>query len=712
MQKLNSLKQLNPKQKEATMQTKGPVLVIAGAGSGKTKVLTHRVAYIVEQNLATPNEILTVTFTNKAANELKNRINDLLNNNLKLTWTGTFHSICAKILRIEGHLINLDTNYTIFDPDDQAKLMNEVLKELHREDESKNRKLYLNMISKAKRYLVTPQNFTRNFPEFYTKNFEQIYALYQKKLEEQQAVDFDDLIMKTIALLTKNKDIQEKYSQKFKYILIDEFQDTNYSQYTLIKNLLNTEQNLFVVGDDAQSIYKWRGADLTNILNFKKDFPEAKIIKLEQNYRSTKIILDATNQIIKNNVKQMNKNLWTENETGELIKIFVAENEYKEAEYIAKKILDENIKDCAILYRTNAQSRVFEETFLTYNIPYKLIGAIRFYQRKEIKDIIAYLRLLVNSQDNVSFKRIINLPKRGIGITTVNKLVNIAQEKNISLLNTIHEKFLDDSNFSINTKQKLLDFKELIQTLKTNLASFDLIEFLEYLLKETKLLDQYKEKTNENINKIENIKEFISIATKYKDKDAKESLKLFLEEISLLEEGSQEKTRKEQDKNIILMTIHASKGLEFDTVFVAGLEQNLFPHSRSFSDPEEMEEERRLAYVAFTRARQKLILTYSKQRTLFGTYQSTTPSQFIKELPDNLLEYENQDLDLFGFEEITEDTTYNSLPQIRVGEKVKSPFFGIGTVLEITEDAIKVRFIEHGIKELAPEYARLEKLSF
>ncbi len=709
---MDILNNLNTEQQEAVKSINGPVLVIAGAGSGKTKVLTHRVAYIIKKQLAYPNEILTVTFTNKASKELKERIGYLTQNNLSLQWTGTFHSICAKILRIDGSYINIDPNYTIYDPDDQTKLMKEVLEDLNKKDEIKKIKLFLNMISKAKRELVPPKLFNTYYKTSYSDNFSIIYQTYQKKLEQAQALDFDDLISKTIKLLKENAEIQNKYQSKFKYILIDEFQDTNYSQYELVKLLLNPNKNLFVVGDDAQSIYKWRGADISNILNFKKDFPNAIIIKLEQNYRSTKIILEATNAIIRNNPNQMKKKLWTANENGDLIKIYQAENEYREAEFIAKKIKNSNFKTCAILYRTNAQSRIFEEVFLTYNLPYKLIGAVHFYQRKEIKDILAYLRLITNFNDDISLKRIINVPKRGIGKTTIEKLIIISKKYNLSLFQTIDkvETFNNDL-LSEKTKRKLIQFIDLIKTLKENLDHFNLIDYLEYMLKSTAILEQYKDKTEENLNRIENIKEFLSIATKYKNQKAHKALQLFLEEVSLLEEGLKQKNNQNTNQENFLMTIHASKGLEFDVVFVAGLEQNLFPHSRSFLNPDEMEEERRLAYVAFTRAKKNLFLTYSKYRTIYGTTQKTIKSQFIDELPEDLIQYENE-LESVGFEEVKEDIKQEGKPQINIniktGDMVKSPYFGIGEIIEIGPDSVKVRFLEYGIKELALEYARLE----
>lgn len=714
------LSQLNDKQQQAVAATEGPVLVLAGAGSGKTRVLTHRIAYIIEQDLARPEEILAVTFTNKAANEIKDRISKLLDNKSAghIPWAGTFHSICAKILRKAGFYIGIDPSFTIYDPNDQQRLVKDILKDLDIDIKKFSPKTVLSAISSAKNELVTPSGYQSFAQGFFQQTIAMIYPEYQKRLENNQALDFDDLIMRTILLFKDVPQALDKYQTLFKYILVDEYQDTNYAQYTLTKMLSFKHKNIFVVGDDAQSIYKWRGADIRNILNFENDYEDTKVIKLEQNYRSTKTILEASNQIIAQNPNQKQKKLWTENADGKLINIYQARNERSEAKFVAEKIieLDGNCEDIAVLYRTNAQSRVMEEMLINYNIPYRLVGNVKFYDRKEIKDVLAYLRIIVNPKDNISFTRIINTPKRGIGGQTVDKLKLISNTLGKSLLESLNN--TNDpifNNYLPGTTIKKLDqFHSLINKFIVAQEKFDLLDFLKFVLEESKLLDEYQDNTEESLSRIENIKEFINIAAKYKGEPAKESLETFLEEISLLEEQSREADNDPDSQKVTLMTIHSAKGLEFKYVFVMGLEENLFPHSRSYLDPEEMEEERRLAYVAFTRAKEELILTFASNRFIFGTQQDTIISRFVEELPQELVEYADEtDIDTSlgsGWKEVSRDEgSFDDFIDLNKGDRVKSEYFGIGEVLSVDEDIIKVKFAS-GIKELATEYARLEKI--
>ncbi|MBD3279990.1 AAA family ATPase [Candidatus Dojkabacteria bacterium] len=714
------LDQLNEKQQEAVTTTDGPVLVLAGAGSGKTKVLTHRIAYILQQNLAQPNEILAVTFTNKAAGEIKDRIRALLGlaSGNPLPWAGTFHSICARILRIDGENIGVPRSFVIYDPTDQQKIIKDILKELNLSTKDFSPKGILSVISSAKNELLSPKEFAPHAHGPFQQTAAQVYPLYQKALEKANAVDFDDLIGKAIELL-KVPEFKEKYQRLFKYILVDEYQDTNYAQYLLIKILGEKHKNVFVVGDDAQSIYKWRGADIRNILNFEKDYKDSKAIKLEQNYRSTKVILNATNQIIKKNAEQKPKKLWTENQEGDPIKVYESYDEKDEAKFLAETIRSAGIPldRIAVLYRTNAQSRQIEEAMINYNIPYRLVGNIKFYDRKEIKDIIAYLRVLANENDDVNLERIVNFPKRGIGKTTVETLKYLASRNDNSILGILNNEETLTQNFNSGHVKRLRNFAKLIEDLRNRLSETNLIDLIKNLLEKTKILDEYNNETEEGMTRIENIKEFLTFASKYKDSIASEVMTEFLEEISLLQDYSKDRAG-ESAEAVSLMTIHSAKGLEFDLVFVTGLEENLFPHSRSYVDPAELEEERRLAYVAFTRAKEKLYLTYAQNRRFMGSLNATIVSRFINELPQELVEFLSggdsvfelgSDWEEFDKNEQNQGTTESF--KLRSGDRVKNQYFGIGTVLEIDSDIIKIQFQKAGVKELASEYARLEKIN-
>ncbi len=722
MQNTNSQTQLNEKQLEAVTTTQGPVLVIAGAGSGKTKVLTQRIAYIISSGLARPEEILAVTFTNKAATEIKNRIAKELSSGQNagivtsktLFWAGTFHAICAKILRIDGYHIGIDSSYTIYDPTDQKSIIREILKRLDVDIKKFPPKAVLNTISSAKNELITSDGYKMYATGLFQEMISKIYPEYQKTLESNQALDFDDLIMKTIILFQQTPEVLEKYQELFKYILIDEYQDTNYAQYTFAKLLASKRKNIFVVGDDAQSIYKWRGADIKNILNFENDYDEVKTIKLEQNYRSTKTILEASNKVISYNKGQKKKKLWTDNDNGDLISVYEAPDDRSEAVNIAqmiKKLSD--INDIAILYRTNAQSRILEEAMISHQIPYKIVGNVRFYDRKEIKDILAYIRLIANPKDNVSLKRIINTPRRGIGNILLTNLTAYSSQQGLSIFEALEAKDIDSLRLFLSASQlkKIEGFTNLILSLRANLKTMDLVDFLKGVLERSNLLEEYNDKSEESLSKIENIKEFVNISVKYKGEIASDVIESFLEDISLLEEQAKEADKDTSTNKATLMTIHAAKGLEFDYVFVCGLEENIFPHSRSYADPDELEEERRLAYVAFTRAKKKLYLSYASRRSYMGSYQDMLRSRFIDEIPEGLIEYIEDCKPVsssFGYiQEEEETSSYYDTLDICQGSRVRSEYFGIGEVIYIDDEIIRIKFAS-GIKELAKEYARLE----
>ncbi|OGN01259.1 MAG: hypothetical protein A3I26_02580 [Candidatus Yanofskybacteria bacterium RIFCSPLOWO2_02_FULL_43_10] len=631
---------LNEKQIEAVKAIDGPVLVISGPGSGKTRCLTHRVAYLISQGIR-PDNILAITFTNKAANEMKERTGKLLKQKEKFGQPiiGTFHSVCLRILRREIPLLGYKSSFSIFDSNDQLSLVKRVMTGLEIDSKKYNPHLILNKISKLKTDLIFPENY--NPTEFFTKIVSRVYSNYQAELKKMNGLDFNDLIILTVKIFKQNPDILEKYQNYWKYILVDEYQDTSHDQYTLVKLLSAKNRNIFAIGDDAQSIYAFRDADIRNILNFQKDYPDAKIVFLEQNYRSTKNILAAAQNIISNNQTQVPKELWTENVKGEKIHIKETLNERAEAEFMVDKMdqLMESgykIKDFTILYRTHAQSRAIEEALITRGFPYQIVGGIRFYERKEIKDILAYLRFMVNPADLISFERIYNVPTRGIGETTFNKIVAINEKDLIQSIGTLAKEKGD-------TKQakSLAEFKKLLTDLSEKKDEKSLTSVIKYVVKRVgyedylKALVAKKELYDNTADKMENLKELLTVARKYDMLKGEEGIEKFLEEITLLQET--DKLKDSADK-ITLMTIHSSKGLEFPVVFIAGMEEGLFPHSRATLAPLELEEERRLCYVAITRAKDRLILTHAKYRTIFGTTQHNLPSRFINEMPQDVLQ--------------------------------------------------------------------------
>ena len=656
------LEGLNDKQYEAVTNTEGPCLVIAGAGSGKTKVLTHKIAYLIKEKDVKPWNILSITFTNKAANEMKERIVNLVGDVATDIWMGTFHSICVRILRRFIDRIGFDNSFIIFDTSDQKTLVKNCLKDLGIDDKLFNDRSVLSEISNAKNEMLTPESYAaRANGDFRKEKISTVYELYQKRLKENNAIDFDDIINYTIEILQDNEDIREYYCDKFKYILVDEYQDTNKAQFMLVKILASKYKNITVVGDNDQGIYSFRGADISNILNFEKDFPGTKIIKLEQNYRCTGNILKAANAVIKNNEVKYKKELWTQNEEGNLPKVYQADNEYDEASYIVEQI--EHLrreeyykyKDFAVLYRMNTQSRAIEDILRRENIPYKIIGGLKFYERKEIKDLIAYLRLIQNHNDNLSLRRIINEPKRGIGKTSLDKIELISNDTGESMYEII--KRADE--FGLN--RVFLNSREFVNTIEELSAKKDELPISELIKQVLKKSGYTKALQNENTieaeNRIENLDEFLTVAIEFEEEEVENGLREFLEGITL---SSDIDELEESDDYVTLMTLHSAKGLEFPVVFLVGMEEGIFPGYKSISEPRELEEERRLCYVGITRAKEHLYLTCSKQRTIFGSTSYNQTSRFLKEIPEELLDgYEEAFGDTTNKERMLKDTDYS-----------------------------------------------------
>ena len=634
------LKGLNDKQYEAVVTTEGPCLVIAGAGSGKTKVLTHKIAYLIGEKQVKPWNILAITFTNKAANEMKERIENLVGDVAADIWMGTFHSICVRILRRFIDRIGFDSSFIIFDTSDQRTLVKTCIKSIGLDDKMFTDRSVLSEISNAKNEMLEPDQYTvRANGDFRKEKIALVYEMYQKRLKENNAIDFDDIINYTIKILMENPDILEYYSDKFKYVLVDEYQDTNKAQFTLVTLLASKNGNITVVGDNDQGIYSFRGADISNILNFERDFPGTKIIKLEQNYRCTGNILKAANAVIKNNEVTYKKELWTENEVGKLPTVYSASNEYDEGTYIAQQIehlrREEYYKysDFAILYRMNTQSRAIEEILRRESIPYKIIGGLKFYERKEIKDIISYLRLIQNPSDNLSLKRIINEPKRGIGKTSLDKIEELSNNTGVPM----YEIIKNAEQYGLN--RVFINSREFVNAIEELRAKKDDIKISD-LIKETLKKSGYtqaleNENTIETENRIENLDEFLTVAIEFEDESADNKLSDFLEGITL---SSDIDNMEETEETVTLMTLHSAKGLEFPVVFLVGMEEGIFPGYKSIGEPKELEEERRLCYVGITRAKEYLFLTCSKQRTIFGSTSCNQVSRFLREIPSDLLD--------------------------------------------------------------------------
>lgn len=638
---MNYLETLNPEQREAVLHTEGPLLILAGAGSGKTRVLTFRISYMIEEKGVNPWNILAITFTNKAAREMRDRVEQLIGST-KDMWIATFHAACARILRKDiERLDGYKKNFVIFDTKDQEAVVKECLKELNLNEKNFPFKTVSATISNAKNMLEDPARFMqKNMHDIRSRKMADIYTLYQKKLKKNNALDFDDILFKTVELLANNPDILAYYQNKFKYILIDEYQDTNYCQYRLVSMLAKQHHNLCVVGDDDQSIYSWRGADIGNILNFEKDFPDAKVVKLEQNYRSTQTILDAANAVIKNNFGRKSKKLWTENDIGGSILFYNALDEWGEADFISAEItrlqstFGKKLNEFAVLYRTNAQSRVIEEAFMAHGIPYRIIGGFKFYDRKEVKDVIGYLRLIQNPDEDISLKRVINTPKRGIGNSTLEAIENYARQNDESLFGALMEV---DSIAGV-SKKALNNIKEFVRLISSLMAAAVIkkpSEVLKELLDKSGYLDSLqKEGDEDSLSRAENIKELLSATLEFEAKNPEANLQLFLEQMALMSDIDNLETEADA---VVLMTLHSAKGLEFPVVFMSGMEEGVFPSQRSYFEERQMEEERRLMYVGITRARETLYLTAAFERTIFGSTTYNIVSQFIKEIPQDLI---------------------------------------------------------------------------
>ncbi|MBB6632506.1 DNA helicase PcrA [Cohnella thailandensis] len=647
----DAVRRLNPKQKEAAVTTEGPLLIMAGAGSGKTRVLTHRIAYIIAKRLAAPWSILAITFTNKAAREMQERVSKLVGPSGRDIWVSTFHSMCVRILRRDIERIGFTSNFSILDSSDQLSVIRTIMKEQNVDTKKFEPKAVQAMMSAAKNELVSPEQYESRIGDYFQTIVSKIYTQYQKRLMSNNSLDFDDLIMMTIKLFKEVPEVLDFYQNKFKYIHVDEYQDTNRAQYMLCRLLADKHHNICVVGDSDQSIYRWRGADITNILNFEKDYPEATSILLEQNYRSTSNILEAANQVIKNNMGRKAKNLWTDQDGGEKITVYQGDSEHEEGYFVAREIKrgrqnGKHYGDHAILYRTNAQSRVMEEILIKSEIPYQIVGGTKFYDRKEIKDILAYLRLISNPDDDISLNRIVNVPKRGLGDTTMAKVQEEATRRGISIYSLLSEGdgILGDGLFQVDiqgrAKTALSGFRYLIANLTAMVDYLSVTELTEKMLEMTEYrMELIRENTLESKARLENIEEFLSVTQEFEKRSDDKSLVAFLTDLALIADiDSMNDEEEDGGDAVVLMTMHSAKGLEFPVVFIIGMEEGVFPGSRAFLDNDEMEEERRLAYVGITRAEKKLYLTCARMRLLYGRTSNNLPSRFLQEIPDELKE--------------------------------------------------------------------------
>ncbi|WP_035045416.1 DNA helicase PcrA [Anoxybacillus flavithermus] len=710
---------LNEKQKEAVKTTEGPLLIMAGAGSGKTRVLTHRIAYLMAEKDVAPWNILAITFTNKAAREMKERVERIVGKQAEDIWISTFHSMCVRILRRDIDRIGIHANFSILDTTDQLSVLKHILKDRNIDPKKYDPRALLGTISSAKNELVTPETYADQAATPYEKLVADVYKEYQKRLLRNHALDFDDLIMTTIQLFQRVPEVLEYYQRKFQYIHVDEYQDTNRSQYLLVKMLAKRFQNLCVVGDSDQSIYRWRGADISNILSFEKDYPNAKVILLEQNYRSTKRILQAANAVIEHNTQRKPKKLWTENSEGHALVYYEAMTEVDEAQFVVGKIKEyvdtgkRTYKDFAVLYRTNAQSRVLEEMLLKANIPYKIVGGLKFYDRKEIKDILAYLRLIANPNDDISLTRIINVPKRGIGASTIDKIASYASTHSISMFDAL--KHIEEIGISARIAAPLVQFREQIDHWSQMQHYLSVTELVEDVLDRSGYRDMLREeKTLEAHSRLENIDEFLSVTKHFEQVNEDKSLVAFLTDLALVADIDQLDNNSEGQTSdaVVLMTLHSAKGLEFPVVFLVGLEEGIFPHNRSLNDEDEMEEERRLAYVGITRAEEQLFLTRAHMRTLFGQTHVNTPSRFIDEIPEELIEYAHKRAKK---QLASPRSSVASQGGWRVGEKVSHKVWGIGTIVRVKENdgdqELDVAFSSPiGIKRLLAKFAPITKV--
>ena len=637
---MNTYDSLNPKQKEAVFHTEGPLLILAGAGSGKTRVLTHRIAYLIEEKQVNPWNIMAITFTNKAAGEMRERVNQQVDHGADSVWVSTFHSSCVRILRRHIQNLGYDTNFTIYDTDDQKTLMKQVYKSLNIDTKLYKERAVLGQISSAKNELVTPEEMMLSAEgDFRIQKIAGIYVEYQKQLNKNNALDFDDLIMKTVELFRNCPEVLDYYQERFRYLMVDEYQDTNTAQFQLIRLLAQKYRNLCVVGDDDQSIYKFRGANIENILNFEEVFPDAAVIKLEQNYRLTKRILDAANAVIRNNQGRKDKTLWTANEEGEKVKLRQFDQAYEEADYIIQDIRDQGyaFEDCAVLYRTNAQSRLLEEKCIACNIPYRLVGGVNFYQRKEIKDILAYLKTIANGMDDLAVLRIVNVPKRGIGQTSMGRVMAFASAEGMSLYEGLRRARVIPGLGK--TAEKIGKFTDLMDEFrrKTGDESYSIRTLIEEILEETGYKEELEaEGEVESQSRLDNIQELINKAASYTEESENPNLNEFLEEVALVADVDR---MDESESRVTLMTLHSAKGLEFPQVYLSGMDDGLFPGIMAISsdDPSDLEEERRLCYVGITRAKKRLTITSARQRMVNGETRYSKISRFVEEIPEELL---------------------------------------------------------------------------
>lgn len=721
---------LNREQQQAVQTTDGPLLILAGAGSGKTKVLTVRIAYLLAQGV-NPYEILAITFTNKAAKEMKSRVEELVGSVADRIWLSTFHSFCAKFLRFElNNYLGYNSNFTIYDTSDSQQVIKAALKALNLDDKYYPVGAMMSAISEAKNNLQFASEYARNPKDFYHSKVADVYTYYERELRKNNALDFDDLLLVAVKLLQSHGDVLEKYSKRFRYVMIDEYQDTNHAQYLLARLLAAHWKNICVVGDADQSIYAWRGADIQNILDFEKDYPNCTSIKLEQNYRSTKIILDAANAVIDNNEGRPEKNLWTDKVDGAKIQHFTAQSEHEEAAFIGDTIVkkhdihDVPYGDMAILYRTNAQSRVLEEALIKRAVPYTMVGGTKFYDRKEIKDVIAYLRVLYNPFDDLSLLRIINVPKRSIGATTVSKLQDYARENGTSLFMTLTQLHLVDS-VKGKTKEKLEEFGILIFTLVAEMEEKNVLDLLEAILDRTGYLALLEESTDpQDQARAENIGELLSVAKDFIDVNPTGTVEDFLEQVALVNDVD---SFEQEDSKVTLMTLHAAKGLEFPIVFLGGLEEGLFPHSRTLLNPEEVEEERRLAYVGITRAEKELFISNATTRTVFGRTSGYLPSRFLDEIPEELVEelrakrkvpedvkrHVPQHMSVMS-RPVTKPIVRNeTIEQWQVGDTAVHSKWGNGKVVAVTGEGaamkLSIEFPTQGLRVVMAKFAPVKK---
>ncbi|MGL5750999.1 MAG: DUF3553 domain-containing protein [Paraclostridium sp.] len=735
---------LNPAQREAVLKTEGPVLILAGAGSGKTRVLTTRIAHLMQDKGVHPSNILAITFTNKAATEMRERVEDTIDVDVKDMWITTFHSCCVRMLRKDINKIGYNRSFVIYDSPDQLTLVKDCLKELNLSDKVFEPKTVISYISAAKDKLLSPQQYKDiHRSDARMSKVADVYTLYQDRLKRNSALDFDDLIIKTVELLKQEESVLAYYRNKFKYIMVDEYQDTSKAQYEFIKLLAKEHQNICVAGDDDQSIYGWRGADIRNILEFERDYESVHVVKLEQNYRSTQVILDAANTVISNNIERKRKKLWSEQKDGEKIKIQVNADEMEEAEFVADTIgrmhrrENKSFKNFAVLYRANAQARAVEDALNRSQIPYNIYGGTKFYERKEIKDLVAYLRLLQNVQDDISLKRIINVPKRGIGLRTIEKIEDRASLKQESIFSVL----LDiDTNSDISTKARasINGFVDLVGTLRVIKDAYSVSKLIEKVLDVTGYLDELeKDKNEESQDRIDNLKEFISIAIEFENTSEEKDLETFLTNVALTSTSSED----EENDKVSLMTIHTSKGLEFPVVFLVGMEEGLFPIARAVRSmvESEIEEERRLCYVGITRAKKELYMTLTKKRTLYGKTNPSIQSRFMEELPKECIEKLNEEENELSYSKanynildkykqkymnsvnkssvatkinatVKETNPESNLDDIKLGSKVHHPKFGVGTVVAAVGSDLTIAFNNQGIKKINKEYTTLDVL--